>query len=56
MSGTPTTSKISIVAVGEPTLFGSLARLVPKDIAGNAIARRSQSPAESISDRTAFYR
>jgi hypothetical protein len=31
MSGTPTTSKISIVA-GEPTLFDSLARLVPKDL------------------------
>jgi hypothetical protein len=32
MSGTPTTSKISIVAAGEPTLFDSLARLVPKDL------------------------
>jgi hypothetical protein len=31
MSGTPTTSKISIVTAGEPTLFDSLARLVPKD-------------------------
>jgi hypothetical protein len=31
MSGTPTTSKISIIA-GEPTLFDSLARLVPKDL------------------------
>ena len=32
MSGTPTTSKMSIVAAGEPTLFDSLARLVPKDL------------------------
>ena len=32
MSGTPMTSKISIVAAGEPTLFDSLARLVPKDL------------------------
>lgn len=32
MSGTPTTSKMSIVATGEPTLFDSLARLVPKDL------------------------
>ena len=32
MSGTPTTSKISIVAAGEPSLFDSLARLVPKDL------------------------
>jgi len=32
MSGNPTTSKISIVAAGEPTLFDSLARLVPKDL------------------------
>ena len=32
MSGTPTTSKISIVTAGEPTLFDSLARLVPKDL------------------------
>jgi hypothetical protein len=32
MSGTPTTSKISIVAAGEPTLFDSLSRLVPKDL------------------------
>ena len=32
MSGTPTTSKMSIVAPGEPTLFDSLARLVPKDL------------------------
>src|ERR1017187_3189701 len=31
MSGTPTTSKISIVA-GEPTLFDSLARLVPEEL------------------------
>ena len=32
MSGTPTTSKVSIVAAEEPTLFDSLARLVPKDL------------------------
>jgi hypothetical protein len=32
MSGTPMTSKISIVAAGEPTLFDSLARLVPMDL------------------------
>ncbi|MGO9492939.1 MAG: hypothetical protein ACLPZY_11690 [Terracidiphilus sp.] len=32
MSGTPTTSNISIVTAGEPTLFDSLARLVPKDL------------------------
>jgi hypothetical protein len=32
MSGTPTTSKMSIVAAGEPSLFDSLARLVPKDL------------------------
>ena len=32
MSGTPTTSKMSSVAAGEPTLFDSLARLVPKDL------------------------
>jgi hypothetical protein len=32
MNGTPTTSKMSIVAAGEPTLFDSLARLVPKDL------------------------
>jgi hypothetical protein len=32
MSGTPTTSKISIVAAGEPTLFDSLPRPVPKDL------------------------
>jgi hypothetical protein len=32
MSGTQTTSKFSIVAAGEPTLFDSLARLVPKDL------------------------
>ncbi len=32
MSGTSTTSKMSIVAAGEPTLFDSLARLVPKGL------------------------
>ena len=31
-SRTPTTSNMSFVAVGEPTLFDSLARLVPKDL------------------------
>ena len=32
MSAAPVTSQLAVVTAGEPTLFDSLARLVPEDL------------------------